>query len=108
MKRKKTILIDLECLYANPKQPFSFENLPAPKAGLHDFLSLLASDYRLLLRSRQLIGLGALWCVKNEIESYFEAAIKTKRRCYFHIYSENYSDLDLESILLYIENFIQK
>lgn len=78
-------MIDVECLFSDPNELLSENSFPAPRCGIKDFLSLLYKDYRIMVYTKGLIGVAALWCVNHKFDELLYGVINRKRRSYLYI-----------------------
>lgn len=83
--QKKTIIIDIEAMFENELETLAESNYPQARREIYFILKALKENYRILVYTKGLIALGAMWCIKQGFDTQLDGVVNRKYRCFLHI-----------------------
>jgi hypothetical protein len=85
MKKKKTILIDLDGVLNQYNGNFNPDLIPEIKDGAKDFLKILHQDFNIKILTTRDISKTIEWLIQNDIEKYISGVTNTKEPAFLQI-----------------------
>lgn len=106
MKKKKTILIDLDRILNKYNGVFDRKNIPEATAETREFIQKMSMDFKIKLFTRHNRILAAKWLIKNDLEIYISGITKVKKFCWVFVDDRCIQfDRDYENLRQTILNF---
>lgn len=85
MKKKKTILVDLDGVLNQYNGNFNQDLIPEIKEGAKDFLKILHQEYDIKILTTRDIPKTIEWLIKHDIKKYISEVTNTKEPAFLLI-----------------------